>query len=106
MWKLWYKTIPTDKAIKDAIGSKLRSCPTTMKKLMEKTANITLPIQEEENNGIQTYPTRNVEENSGQSEERDKNTSQFDEDDNVTVDSYPGSQSEGPIPGTSYEISQ
>ncbi len=43
MWKIWYNTIPSDKAIKDGVGAKLRSCHTTIKKLNKKVANVTLP---------------------------------------------------------------
>lgn len=107
MWKIWYKTIPTEKAIKDAIGSKLRSCHTTVKKLKEKTANVTLSMLAEENNG--NRKKKNVEEDDDPSEEgEDQNTtSQFEEDDDVTVDSYPDTcQAEGPTPGTLSEVSQ
>lgn len=43
MWKVWYGVIPTDKAIKDGVGAKLRSCHTTVKKMNKKSANIKLP---------------------------------------------------------------
>ena len=62
MWKIWHKEIPSDKSIKDGIGAKLRSCHTTMKKMKQKSAHITLPLTSEgEDRGNNSgYEERNV----------------------------------------------
>ncbi len=53
MWKIWYNTIPSDQAIKDGVGAKLRSCHTTIKKLNKKVANVTLPETNEDRNTVE-----------------------------------------------------
>ena len=68
---------------------------------------MTLPMLTEGNHG--NKEKRDVEEDDNPSEEGEgqNTTSQFEEDDDVTVDSYPDSyQAEGPNPGTLSEVSQ
>lgn len=77
VWKEWYQVIPTDKAINNGVGAKLRSAHTATKKQEKKSAKIVLPVVPEESEDDETNAANDLKISS----EREKSIEEIEDKD-------------------------